>query len=63
MDSDLHRYLFAACFAKEHGRSPVLRALSHHWITAVLATALLGVIAGVEAAYFSTEPVEKTTKK
>lgn len=25
MDSDLHRYLFAACFAAVHGRSPVLR--------------------------------------
>ncbi len=25
MDSDLHRYLFAACFARVHGRSPVLR--------------------------------------
>ena len=28
------------------------------WEIAVLATALVGVIAGVEAAYFSTEPVE-----
>jgi DNA (cytosine-5)-methyltransferase 1 len=25
MDSDLHRYLFAVCFAREHKRSPLLR--------------------------------------
>jgi hypothetical protein len=47
---------FLLCFVTAWRERLALRARG--WEIAVLATALVGVIAGVEAAYFSTEPVE-----